>query len=814
MLPKNSVPRIFSVSLILMFILMTADGAYPVPVKIDEVSSVVQFAAGGHALGFSSQGLYVAAGNHALHVSFVGANSIQPQSDSLAKADIIEKSTPLDRVVYANLWDDITLAYTPSVNGIYATTYTLSPGADVKKIRLCYNAPLSLSRNGYLNITFDTGIMTESAPVAWQNIQGRRVPVDVSFLVQGQEVGFVLGTYNPGYPLTIDPTLAWNTFLGGNGGDFGMNLTLDESGNIFVTGYSDSAWGSPMHAYAFGGSDAYVAKLDSSGNLIWNTFLGGSGDDVGLDVIVSAGNVYVTGYSNTAWDCTPISCTVRAYTSGDYDTFVAKLNSSGDLKWNSFLGGGGADFGHGITVDGSGNIYVSGASGATWGSPLQAYSGGGYDGFAAKLDASGSLTWNTFQGGSGDDQSLDIAVDGNRNVYVTGYSNATWGSPLRIYANNYDGFAAKLDDSGALVWNTFLGGGLEDHGHSISVDGTGGVYVAGYSNGTWGNPVRAYTSGNDVFAVKLTSLGQLVWNSFLGGSGADSGSAITLDGNANVYVTGYSTDGWGSPLQAYTSGFDAFVTRLDSSGVVNWNTFLGGGGGDFGNGIALDGSNNLYITGYSDSTWGSPLQAFTGGTDTYVTKINGDPLPPPVPIFADVPFSYWANHWIEILYNNGITSGCNSMPLIYCPESEVTRAQMAVFLLKAMHGSGFIPPAVGSGTGFTDVATDYWAATWIKQLAAEGITGGCGAGIYCPEDPVTRAQMAVFLLKAKHGSSYAPPNVSATFTDTAAHWAADWIEQLAAEGITSGCAGGLYCPENPVTRAQMAVFLVKAFGLP
>ncbi|HMU70834.1 MAG TPA: hypothetical protein PKC38_12515, partial [Chitinophagales bacterium] len=144
MLPKNSVPRIFSVSLILMFILMTADGAYPVPVKIDEVSSVVQFAAGGHALGFSSQGLYVAAGNHALHVSFVGANSIQPQSDSLAKADIIEKSTPLDRVVYANLWDDITLAYTPSVNGIYATTYTLSPGADVKKIRLCYNAPLSL----------------------------------------------------------------------------------------------------------------------------------------------------------------------------------------------------------------------------------------------------------------------------------------------------------------------------------------------------------------------------------------------------------------------------------------------------------------------------------------------------------------------------------------------------------------------------------------------------------------------------------------------------------------------------------------------
>ncbi|MBI5840291.1 MAG: S-layer homology domain-containing protein [Chloroflexi bacterium] len=117
------------------------------------------------------------------------------------------------------------------------------------------------------------------------------------------------------------------------------------------------------------------------------------------------------------------------------------------------------------------------------------------------------------------------------------------------------------------------------------------------------------------------------------------------------------------------------------------------------------------------------------------------------PIFADVPDSYWAVSWIERLYNNGITGGCGTNPLIYCPEAEVTRAQMAVFLLKGIHGSAYTPPAVGSGTGFTDVPNDYWAAAWIKQLAAEGITGGCGNGNYCPESPVTRAQMAVFLVK-------------------------------------------------------------------
>ncbi len=185
------------------------------------------------------------------------------------------------------------------------------------------------------------------------------------------------------------------------------------------------------------------------------------------------------------------------------------------------------------------------------------------------------------------------------------------------------------------------------------------------------------------------------------------------------------------------------------------------------------------------------------------------------PTFEDVPFSYWANSYIERLSSAGVTGGCSTVPLNYCPDNTVTRAQMAVFLLKGIHGSNFTPSAVGANTGFTDVATDYWAAAWIKQLAAEGITGGCGTGVYCPDNTVTRAQMAIFLLKAKHGSSYSPPNAIGIFTDVpVGYWADKWIEQLAAEGVTSGCGAGIYCPDADVTRAQMAVFLVKAFGLP
>jgi hypothetical protein len=142
---------------------------------------------------------------------------------------------------------------------------------------------------------------------------------------------------------------------------------------------------------------------------------------------------------------------------------------------------------------------------------------------------------------------------------------------------------------------------------------------------------------------------------------------------------------------------------------------------------------------------------------------------------------------------------------------------MAVFLLRGIHGSSYSPPPVGGSTGFSDVPSTHWAAAWIKQLAAEGITAGCSPGIYCPEATVTRAQMAVFLLRAKHGASYSPPAAgnSTGFGDVSpAYWAAAWIKQLVAEGITAGCGNGNYCPEAPVTRAQMAVFLVRTFNLP
>ena len=181
--------------------------------------------------------------------------------------------------------------------------------------------------------------------------------------------------------------------------------------------------------------------------------------------------------------------------------------------------------------------------------------------------------------------------------------------------------------------------------------------------------------------------------------------------------------------------------------------------------------------------------------------------------FLDVPPSDPFHDFVDTLARVGVTAGCGGG--LFCRNSGVTRAQMAVFLLKGEHGSSFTPPAC---TGvFADVEctpTPAFAVDWIEQLFDEGITAGCSAGHYCPGANVTRAQMAVFLLKAEHGSTYAPPACTGVFGDVPCPSTfANWIEQLYSEGVTGGCGGGDYCPASVVTRGQMAVFLVKTFQL-
>jgi hypothetical protein len=183
--------------------------------------------------------------------------------------------------------------------------------------------------------------------------------------------------------------------------------------------------------------------------------------------------------------------------------------------------------------------------------------------------------------------------------------------------------------------------------------------------------------------------------------------------------------------------------------------------------------------------------------------------------FLDVPPAHGFHDFIERLVRNGVTAGCGGGN--YCPDNPVTREQMAVFLLVAKEGSGYTPPPCMAPI-FADVPCVSGFAAWINELAnpARAITSGCGGGNYCPGSAVTREQMAVFLLRTHGGAAYTPPAcLVPSFNDVpcASNFAA-WINELALRGITSGCGGGNYCPADPVTRGQMAVFLSATFSLP
>ncbi len=701
----------FSAILLVLTLTSSSGLSFSIPkVNAKEATNndLLQFSSQNHILGFQSDGVYVASARHALKTTFLRANNVTPVSDSNADVDASGKVPALGKVTYKNIWNGIDAVYEAEKNSLMKSTYFVDitkKGVTANSIHLRYNRPVKIDANGDLQIAFEDGMITEKAPIAWQETPEGRQPVAVSFkLYRKNVVGFKLGKYLPNYPIVIDPSLTWNTFLGTSSTDRILGIVLDTSGNVYVGGYSSATWGSPVRAYT-SGSDGLVAKLDSNGTLLWHTFLGASSSDQILAITLdTSNNIYVSGYSINTW-----GSPVRAFTSS-LDSLVAKLDSNGTLLWHTFLGTTNTDQADAIWVDASGNVYASGYSQATWGSPVRAYSSG-LDGYVAKLNNSGTLTWNTFLGGSGTDWTKSISVDTSGNVNIGGYSSATWGSPVIAYSSGEDGFVAKLNSSGTLTWNTFLGGSGTDRIYGITLDTSSNIYVGGYSTATWGSPVGAYTLGQDGFVAKLNSSGTLTWNTFLGGSDTDQILGIAVESSGNVYVGGYSNATWGSPIRAYTSGNDGFAAKLDSSGTLTWNTFFGGSGTDRINGIAADASSNVYVGGYSTVTWGSPVRAYTSGDDGLVTKQSEDSTAPTAAITYSTSDPYTSGNAVTITATFSEAMADSPVPQISISGSQtlattnMTKVSTTVYTYSLTVGAGNGTATVAMNTG-TDAAAN------------------------------------------------------------------------------------------------------------
>lgn len=229
--------------------------------------------------------------------------------------------------------------------------------------------------------------------------------------------------------------------------------------------------------------------------------------------------------------------------------------------------------------------------------------------------------------------------------------------------------------------------------------------------------------------------------------------------------------------------------------------------------ILADNGSDMYIQGTYDTRWDNdllnPAFAQLSADDFELVRLGWRPA-----LFADVPTSYWARSAIEGMAFAAVTSGCASEPRRFCPAAPVRRREMAVFLLRVAEWGTYLPPVCPTPP-FADVPVTSPFCRWIRELSARGITAGCGGGLFCPASPVTRAQMAVFLLATLEGPEYSPPPCeSAPFDDVpVGSPTCPWIRELVERGLTAGCGGGDYCPGSPVTRAQMAVFLTKAFSI-
>jgi hypothetical protein len=628
--------------------------ANPALNSIPADEALMQFTSAGHVLGFGSQAVYLAGLDHALRVEFADSTPVQPIVED---AGVSQSSAPtLGKVVYNGIWQNIDVIYSSVTGGIAESTYIIHPGADPAAISLAYNAPLSITPKGGLRFSFNSGYMTESAPIAWQEIKGQRFPVDVQFHLQSNNrVGFSLGDHDTNHTIYIDPIYYWHTFCGA-GGEMGQAIAVDASGNIYVTGMGSALYTSgpggefPRHDFS-GGTDILIVKLNSAGAYQWHTFWGSANTDYGEGIVVdTSGNVYVSGESSDAWNGMDNVTPLHDYADG-YDITVVSIDSDGYYRWHTFYGADNNDSGYGITVDSSGYIYVTGYSSSTWdgpgpsGQPLQPYSGGIT---ILKLDSNGFYQWHTFYGATTfTSEGKDIAWDTSGYLYITGTSYGAWNgsdntTPIHDYTGNGDIFILKLSRPGDYQWHTFFGSSNTDLGENIAVDTSGNVYIAGVSFESWNGPAPAstspindYSGEQDMVTLGLTSAGEYRWHTFHGSDVNDNAFGIAVDTKNNLYVSGTSYAGWqGDDFQDPQYGFSGnnniALLMLNSDGAYQWHAFYGSE--DSGKEVAIDYAGSAIVTGSCQAAWNgtddtAPVNGYIPGTANIVVVKTGYLIP-------------------------------------------------------------------------------------------------------------------------------------------------------------------------------------------
>ncbi|MBI2931354.1 MAG: SBBP repeat-containing protein, partial [Planctomycetes bacterium] len=732
-----------------------------------------------------------------MHWGLVESRPVEPKGEGTPAATATRVSgravtthPAYHRVRYGQLRPGVDLVVEPRSHAVEYSLFC-APGSAPRSIWLRYAGAETLrvtKAGAALEIVTPVGTLIEEGLRCYQpDTQGREHPVAARYgaVRPGADEGtweyeLALADLDPALPLVIDPSIEWFSFAGGSGDDRGVAIAIDNAGYCYVTGSTASTnfpASTGFQKTNAGTSDLFVVKVDAvQCRIVWSTYLGGSVGDTADDIAVdSSGNVIVTGRTASA-DFPGVDLGFQKTRASTADAFVSKLRADGSgLAWSSYLGGSSdEDFASALAVDPAGNVYVTGYTRSIDFPTLNGFQPAlvqWRDAFVTKINADGaSLAWSTYLGGSGEDYSLDIALDGSGNIHLTGATTSLNFPVPNGFRTTYPGgfesaFIAKIDATGSgLAWATYLGGSGMDRAEGIALDANGNAYVTGTTTSTNfpatpGAAQTTFAGIYDGFVAKVNATGSaLEWATYLGGSAHDFGRAIALDDAGYVVVTGETASTNFPVLLGFQLNrawaFDAFVTKLSDAHLV-WSTYLGGRGYDYTSGIAADTAGDIYLAGQTTSSdipaWTGFQRFYAGSTDGFVTKITqrGAPKLLQPQDGASIDFPNLMLQWSRMVgiasYQLQVDDGGTTFP---SPEVDVTSTD-PFYTLPPLPPGPYAWRARafnGDGLGHWGEWSSAWSFTIVSPTAPDTIL------LSGPPDPANSAD-AVFEFVASEPAS-------------------------------------------------------------
>lgn len=561
------------------------------------------------------------------------------------------------KIIYRELYPGVDLVFkSVSAKNKIKYDFIVRPDGDINDIKIKYSGveSIKLTENGIVEVDAGVGAIFDNIPKSYIGNEIENILVEAKFVLKNKSLSFEAGEYDKTKTLTIDPEIIWSTYFGGSHGDHPYNLEIDSENNIIICGNTLSK-DFPATAGAYqttraGFYDAFVAKFDDRGNMLWTTYYGGEESDFCSGLSIGPNDeLSAVGWTWSEYFPTSAGAHQESFFGGDNDGFIFQLDKDGLRNWSTYFGGEANEHLYDIDSDELGNVVITGwtesASFHVDESAFQPDTSGKLDAFVTLMDAQGQKIWNTYFGGDSSDAGQSVYFDNFGDIIVCGYSE----SPnIPIVSSDekdlphgvHDVFLAKFRSSGTIsniLWSKMIGGSGKDFGYCMTLDEDSNIYITGSTESadfpaTPDALQKTYGGLSDGFAVKCEPSGSVTYATYYGGSGEDICYGVGIDSERNILITGITSSAdlpnvAGSFQDEFGGVTDAFAAKISADGSrYYWSTYIGGNLNEWSHAIRAGAGLNVYVAGATESenfpVAGDPFQdEFAGVIDGFLMKL-------------------------------------------------------------------------------------------------------------------------------------------------------------------------------------------------